>query len=422
MPKIWIGNQEEVFGFNYSDDDWFAIPKLRAISSRFLLGAETGDVFILIGDVQEDFKSFICRVNGIPPEKIEVFRPTPVSSPFRLVEDILADTFLFDHLREMVAPGKWRVESFIESPLVVRLSERLGITAGPSDPGRVKQGLIGELNDKHGFKVLAESLGIPTIPGLVAQNETDLKSAICEIARGSPELMLRKAQGGGGLGNISGNRRELLFLLPTFYREGAVLVEPFMDFRSTLGSLVKLGENGCEFGGIDLQTIEEGGWVGFRFPWTEEPFSSEIRTGALKLADRMWARGARGFLNVDWGTTSAIGSRPGLFALEANFRSNGLSFLLDFRDRYFGPGHGNDHIEFHENFPSTRGFHAFPEFLDALRGISLEGESLAILEPGKTRGVLPVIPPGRGKCGLAFFGPDRKFIEDAVMAVKKGLA
>ncbi|HNV69651.1 MAG TPA: hypothetical protein PKO06_08145, partial [Candidatus Ozemobacteraceae bacterium] len=226
---------------------------------------------------------------------------------------------------------------------------------------------------------------------------------------------------GGGLGNLAGAFDELMFLLPDFYQGGRVVVEPMMDFTATLGTLVQIEDSGCRFEGIDQQMIEDSGWVGFRYPWSEQPVADRLRELSLRIGQEAHQMGARGYLNLDWGILDGGGELK-IHALESNFRHNGLSHLLDLRRRYFGEAGHSLHIILRETFRLPGSELTWEQLVQRLESVRHEDEPLLIAGPGREFGVIPVLPPANHTCGIAVFGRSQAEAETLLQKVYRALA
>ncbi len=416
MPKIWLANVEEVFLPRHPDDDWTLIPKTDAMAPRFLLYAEPGDVMLLSCEVPRSFVRYVAQVNGFHHEPLRVMAPACPVSPYSLVDSVLDDPQLMEALRKLICIGSWHLDAYIETPGVFKLAEALGIPAGSTPRDIVLSGVVNRINDKVYFKELCRRLGIEVVPGYECSSREEIESALKNLRQNYPDhFMMRKAMSGGGLGNLSGAYDELMFLLPDYYQGGQVVVEPMLDLSATLGTLVRVEDGGCRFIGIDQQMIEDSGWVGFRYPWSEVPLSSTLEELSMRIASEAHQMGVRGYLNLDWGLAASTNG-PKILALESNFRHNGLSHLLDFSHRYFGAAESSLHIVLRETFTLPGADLTWEQLVHRLESVRYEDAPLLISGPGRECGVIPVLPPVNHTCGLAVFG---RSAEEADSLLKK---
>lgn|GEM_PF-1177371 len=421
--RIWIANGEEVTSPRRSEDEPTVLSKVRAFEARYLFYPTEDDLLISFSEPRESFMEYLTGLLGYskPPR---VLFPRRVSSPYFLIDSVLADDDLMARLRAITAGGQWSLEPHYESRRVLLLADSLGLGFSRTRRDLVVGGLIDQCNDKEFFKRLADELDIPRVPGVCVETLEEVSAALLSSGPGSSTTswMLRKAVNAGGLGNLFGDRESLLKALPTYCTGGRILVEPFLDLSLTLGSLVRLSEEGCFFVGIDSQRIEEAGWTGFSYPYIDDRFAGTVRDYSLRIAARMHRNGARGYLNLDFGVVRNGETERSLVALESNLRHNGFSHILDLAGRYFQDGPPPRHIQFVSNVTVSSPGITFPGLLGTLRAITVDGESVLIEGRGRIRGVIPILPAYAGSCGLAIFGETADYVDRVHEAAVTALA
>jgi hypothetical protein len=424
MPKLWLANIEEVFGGHTPAHLELMRSKVNAMAPRNLFHADPGDALIVSRPISETFNRFVARLYDDAAPPFIVFHPDgPLTGPLALM--CRNDARLLTDMRNLVSRGNWALEPYIESPEALALAVALGIPLGKNPAGLVAEGIIQRLNDKVIFKEMTQKLGIPVIPGSVARSVAELHQAIVTNQReGLDRLMLRRAQSGGGLGNTSGSPAELLTNIESLYGGEPTLVEPFMPFTHTLGSLVEVTPAAVRFRGIDAQAFDRGCWVGFEYPAPGE-FGREVETWSLAFAEQVRAMGISGYVNLDWGIFRDTEGNPGITAIEANVRHNGLSLILDFGRRFFGEAFAGLRTLFLDNVALPDSVATFEDFLALVAGHpSLAGSFLAPppiaatalglgaarlaemrKKAGERGGFVPILPPAHGRCGIALFAP-----------------
>jgi hypothetical protein len=410
MPKLWLPNVEEVLPENDINYSPVFVPKTLELLPRFLLCLERGDAIISPKAGDPEFTAYIARLSGLGSPAAWLLETSGRSNPYSLVETALSDRALMARLRAMGSKGGWTLEPFIESPRAIRLSRETGIPTDKTHPSLVFNGVITKLNDKGHFKELARDLGVKTPGGRLAESMPALEKAIDLVSeQNNDRVMLRKALYGGGLGNMSGSRAELLSKIYDWYNGGRILIEPFLDITSVAGSLAAITKDGVEFAGVDAQTFCDGKWNGFDFPHHDGAASAEIKRLTLLLAWAVRTTGARGYLNVDWALTSGAPLRP--LALECNFRNNGFAYVLDFARRYFKAAPGELFIRYREGM--SCGHTGAAALLKRMAKLTVNGRPLLLDRAGLKSGAALTTPPLKGRCSIAVFARSQACIKEA---------
>jgi len=267
MRRLWLINIDEAADAEDIRYEAFAVPKAVSFVRKYLFFVRPGDAIVSPCEVDAPFLAYVRAVNGLEKRAEWFFRVRPTGKPYSLTASILADGRLMDRLRRLGRSGDWTLEPYLESPRILELAKATGIPARRSDPDRVLDGTLAGLNDKGRFKALARMLGIETVPGYLASDAVSLAAAIRQVSRENKDrIYLRKTRYTGGFGNLCGKRDELLKQLPSWYNKGDVLVEHWLPFDETLGSLVTLNARAVRFWGVDRQLVDKGHWAGFSFP------------------------------------------------------------------------------------------------------------------------------------------------------------
>ncbi|MBI5209827.1 MAG: hypothetical protein HY927_07645 [Elusimicrobia bacterium] len=404
MPKVWVFNAEEVASSEDLHYDKVLVPKIQDILIRFVLCLGRDDLLIAPGSIPEEFVRYTRRVKGFPESFSPILRLRRKSNPWHLADSVFEDGELLETLRGLGRRGGWVIEPYIESPRVVRLCRAVRMPTDKTNADLALAGIIIELNEKARFKDFAASLGIPTPPGRVAGDRAGIVSAMEELARVSPRLILRKSRYGGGMGNLVGTPDDILRKLPDWYNEGEVLVECFLEFSAVAGTLATITHDSVRYWGADQQAFERSGWVGFSFPFCDRAAAARLCSQSLRIANAVHRRRARGEMNLDWGLRpdGSGGLEP--VALECNLRHNGFGHMLRFAEGYFPGGLGKLRIRYLENIRC--GDRDFTALAAALRAETFHGEPILIESPGRRRGVVIVMPPRAGRFAAACFAAD----------------
>ncbi|HOY67145.1 MAG TPA: hypothetical protein PLP29_09660 [Candidatus Ozemobacteraceae bacterium] len=423
MPKLWFANIEEVFLDADTDEQGSLATKVSVWTPRFLFHAAPGDAVIVGNAVDQRFIAYASAVSGFT-STLPVLFPTAEPRPFLLAEAVLADRRLLDAARELCRDGGWVLEPYLQTENALRVAAEIGIPGNPTHNILIEEGLSQQLNDKLECKRIAGHLGIETIPGISANDLVGLRRAVKDASQfHDGELMLRKAQSAGGVGNLCGAPDELLPRLENWYSNGTVLIEPKLELLETLGSLVDVERHGPEFIGIDSQILENGGWVGFTYPFTDQDIADQIHRESLAFGRAAHQLGGRGYLNLDWGIVrNDDGSRRAVL-IECNFRHNGFSHLIDLGARLTGLNRGLLHARFLATLPVRPECGTFAGLHAALAGKIGKRSASLLLEPGVSEaGAVIILPPEDGRAGIAIFAADAREAEAIDVAVRERIS
>lgn len=423
MPKLWFANIEEVFGESFQADAGDLMSKVSVWTPRFLFHATPGDAVIVGNEVDPRFVAYAADVSGFT-STLPVLFPSITPRPFLLADAFMADIALVEKARDLCRGDDWILEPYIQTANTLRVATAIGIPANPTHDVLIEEGLSHQLNDKLECKRIASHLGIETVPGVVAEDAAGLRKAIKSASQfHAGELMLRNVQSAGGVGNLCGTSTDLLSRLDSWYTGGSILVEPRLELESTLGSLVDIERHGPEFVGIDEQILENGGWVGFSYPFTDPDIADQVREESLAFGRAAYQLGARGYLNLDWGVVrNGDGVRRAVL-IESNFRHNGFSHLIDLGTRLTGLSRDTLHVRFLATLPVREECATFAGLHAALSGkLSKRSASLLIAPTGRDSGAVIVLPPDGGKAGIAVFAADRREVDALDLAVKERIS
>ena len=422
MPKVWLINVEEVASADDAQYDAHFAPEAADYGARFLFSLEDEDLLVSPVRIPDEFVLYVGRVRDWRVGRQPVLPLRRRSRPYSLADSIMEDERLLRTLAELGAQGGWTLEAYLDSRRVVELSEETGIPTDKTHPEFVLNGTILKLNDKGTFRSLTRKLGIPTVPGYLAADRDGILAAMDKVARENRgRIYLRKTLYGGGLGNLTGSRDELLPKLSSWYNKGEVLVEHALDFASVAGTLMALGHDSVRFWGVDEQRFDGLHWGGFDFPHPDREASAELCELSLRIANSVHRQKARGDLNLDWGLVREGGKlRPML--LECNFRHNGFGQILRFAESYFGAKAPRIRIRSFMRLRLRDRAWDTTGVLKALAGASCCGEPLLIDSPGRRRGVVVMTPPKNGACAVAAFGDTSEYLDRAVDCLREALA
>lgn len=418
MPRVWVVNVEESAPPEDADFESVFAPTVSRSCVRFLFCMDPGDLLISPVEIPEDFRAYVRRVSGATPGHPEVRTLQSQTRPYSLIDSVFQDAALMGELARLGRQGDWVLEPYIESRKALDLCEDTGMRMDKTRPEFILNGTILRLNDKAYFRSLARELGIPTVPGYLATDRRSLLAAIDRVSRENGDrICLKKTRYSGGMGNLYGGRAELLLRLPAWYNHGEVLVEHALPFRSVAGTLMTLAADSVRFWGVDEQRFTDQRWTGLDYPHPDRATSDELCRLSLRIAATVHEHRARGDLNLDWGLLPD--GRPIL--LECNFRHNGLGQILRFMRRYFGPAAERKRVRYHVRLRLRYPDLGLAGLFSTLAGLSCAGEPLLIDSPGRTRGVVVMMPPQDGYCSLAVFADESAYIAEASRALTEAL-
>lgn len=422
MPRVWLINVEEVASADDAQYDAHFAPEAADYGARFLFSLGDEDLLVSPVPIPDEFVLYVGRVRDWRVGRQPVLPLRKRSRPYALADSIMEDERLLQALSELSPRGGWTLEAYLDSRRVVELSEETGIPTDKTHPDFVLNGTILKLNDKGYFRSLTKKLGIPTVPGYLAEGRDGILAAMDKVAREHGDrIYLKKTLYGGGLGNLSGSRAELRPQLASWYNKGEVVVEQALDFASVAGTLMTLGPDSVRFWGVDEQRFDGPQWGGFDFPHPDREASAELCELSLRIANTVHRQRARGDLNLDWGLLrEGKKSRPLL--LECNFRHNGFGQILRFAEDYFGSQAPRTSVRYFTHLRLRDRTWDTGALLRVLAGVSCAGEPLLIDSPRRRRGVTVMMPPKDGACALAAFGDTREYLDRAVGCLQEALA
>lgn len=415
MHRLWLANAEEALPKDDPHYEHSFATKTMRIFPRFMLCLKPGDCLVLPAEIPADFAEYIIRLLSLPPRQESIMRINPSSEPYTLPDSVLADKDTLSALKAKISSGEWKIEPFIETSGIVRVSEALDLNTGLTKPELVWHGIINMLNDKGAFKRLAAALCVPVVPGLEARSLEELKQAIHDSSLKYKEIMLRKVMYAGGSGNWHGTEKELLSGIEEWYSGGKVLAEPFLDLSSVAGTLAYLNDEEPVFIGMDRQVFKNGGWTGFDYPYPAGRGYDKVKEYTERIAAAIHMAGARGYLNLDWAFDSASPEDP--IVLECNFRSNGFSYVTEFAEKYFGPEWQVMSISCREDIQTD--LKDTKDIISRFSDVNIDGRPLMITGPGMKEGAVITAPPFFGGFSAAVFSHDPEFTRKGMEMLKR---
>lgn len=381
VPKhrIWLINPEEIIGHDVSEEI------LTRHFCRYLLYLKRGDIFVTTLELPRDYLAYVCALRGLPADLPWLVPVERTQEPYDLCA--LTGSQRLEFFRDLARTGRYMVEPFIQTPEVHALAREAGLRVSGTPAALVARGVVHDLNDKAYFKTLSARLGVETIDSVIAQSLDELVAAVKRTCRnGCSRAILKKSYSAGGHGNLAGGRDALLEAAGAWYAGGSVLVEEVLPLEETLGTVVNVTDDGCEYVGADRQLIADFGWQGCTFPFDGAALAGEVRELSMRYARHIFDAGARGMLNLDWGIERG-GEK--IYALEANFRHNGFSYMVDIASQALERSSEELRIAYYNSYPVTR---TFPELLEATEPLKAGA--------GKSGGVILTTPVVNGTTGV----------------------
>jgi hypothetical protein len=354
------------------------------------------DAAVLYTPLADEYAEYCHGLYGFTPR---VFAPsrqyTDLSEPLSLLEWILGDEELLHVLAHEGRACKWRLDAFIDNPLVYAIGDRTGIPVMGMSREAVERGAVGDLNDKALFQLFCRENGIDTPNSTHVTGWDDLLSETTRQYELRGSVMIRHSRTVGGLGNREVNERILAEAgcrtvseyLAKFlesqqeWRHETILVEPVLEIGVSPTTLFWIGDDGRpHLIAVADQVVEKMSFLGSVFPArVDDNLQARMIAGGMAYGLEFYRRGGRGYYDVDWGVC-----RDGrLVAFESNGRYTGNNHPIMVMERLGqadAMGCSKDALRVH---PSTR-------FQDV---VAFLGSRKAAWNVDRQDGVVVTIPP-----------------------------
>jgi len=319
------------------------------------------------------------------------------SNPYYLVDSIIQDTKTLAVLQALCKNGNYYLEPYTQSKKVVQLAEALKTSFNQTNFDSINKGLIDQINSKSWFKNYCIKYKVPTPRGYHLRNTDKLKRYLKLINyKENKKVILKQSLSGGGYGNIAGTAEELLALAKGDSTGNPHVIEHYLNFNHVCGTLAKLNEFGTEFIGVDTHISERESWQGLTYPIADQETKALLKKHTLTLANAFHNMGARGLFNIDFGIQK-LKDQTKAFALEANFRHNGFSLILNFAK----PGR---FLHYYKNYNTSA--QNFAQALSKLKKLHFATDKpLLASDIDAPCGIILVdCAQNSGKCGIVTFG------------------
>lgn len=339
---------------NDLDDSILHKVDVRAWAQRIFWFAQDGDAVILMDEPDGDQLDYVTRLTGVDKSTLSFF-VLPNGGRFgrRMFDhQLLLDPGFLERIRPSLADVE-EVRALWHSPMVQVFLEELGL--GHVWPGGefYLQNGAECLNNMGNFRAFAKGAQVPVAEGTVCRTQDDAVYLSRLLLKKHPAVMVKKAHGGAGAGNLlltrderieggnSGNSRRYAVDsidasgLPAFWAEHwdwassngryPVVIEQYVRDAKSIYVEFHLDDKGSRVQEVGELQFENSRQVREVVPTrsVSPRTRTELVADAQKLADFYHRLGHRGFLSAD-----SVVRPDGTFAFtEVNAQFTGSSHL-----------------------------------------------------------------------------------------------
>lgn len=324
---------------------------LSAISPRKMWLANEGDLVIVSGLINKDFKLYVGQTLGIDANKLKVLSVNSSNL-----------STLANSLREREVSFIKEIYKFINDNTSVTLlcyaldistwefTKNLGVffdgynQVVPFD--LVKQ--IYNLNLKSGFRNLAAKLGLRTVPGVFCEGSDFLKKVSTSFLNKYEKVIVKLDRSSNGYGHLILSRNDNLYAVIDSYIQNFAeqpqefIVERFIPFVSVPSIEMIIESSNIDLYYICDQRCRNHSFSGMRTGFTDLPehIINELLSAGKLLGNYLYNLGYRGIFDIDAGVTK----EGELFFTESNIRRTGGTYLHELVCKLVGKNYLRDRV------------------------------------------------------------------------------
>jgi len=314
---------------NHNGDGVKGIVKEKCLyfQNRAILLASEGDSIVVSNDCPDDYCKYIQKLKNINKINVLKFKtPSKTSESYN-------SRYIFSQLNKQIKNGRFCKDGVKLSPYIHSKSFYLEAkNFGWNFPNEyfenfINQNISKQMNDKVILYETCKRMKIP-IPNYFIIRKFDLTKEIIEILSKIPYLIIRGANGVGGLENMVIQKKhtnkfvinhcktnfldesELLQYMKDFCSKSLseeFLINEFLDLYASPGTLFYIEKGNIQIISHTAQILSNGKeYKGFYFPIQDKLVSKHykiIETYVRSLLEPWVEKGYTGYGNVDWMVT-----------------------------------------------------------------------------------------------------------------------
>ncbi len=328
MSKIIFGNSINQFTTAVPE----LVDTLISLAPRKLWYAHDGDMVVAPRPISEYFKQYACSITEATAEHIEVLYPGGSPGAYlaaRVLDNANAYETLLGFARNRLNAI---ADVYMQDQITTDFFVAAGIPIYPyrKFPSQSVLNVVSRINTKSGFRDIAASLNIKTVPGTTVQGVSKAQEAARALLQKYGPLIIKIDRGSNGNGHLIINDEADLDDIPTLldkFSEPAdrYTIEKMMTFVSLPSIEFEILESGPEKTYDCSMRCVNNTWTGMITPAHDLPNSIQhvMNQWGVRLAEFLYQHGFRGTVDVDCGVTGD----GTIYANESNCRHTGGSYV-----------------------------------------------------------------------------------------------
>lgn len=422
MGDLWIANMEDEASPASYKDASIIYNYVKQVNARHILHLNDNDSVVLPYEVDREFIAYCSRVKNMKDPNIIYVSNKESNS---LVDNILSNEDVLKNLRSICEKQKLSFQPYRQTANTKKLADIISARWQYTSSKLLSSGMVDQANSKVFMKEFVSSLGIKTAPHKISNNIDDLKLCIESLGLTNDKLFLRKDGMTGGMGNLAGDVKLLMDCIDEWHENATILVEPFLPFSASVGSLLEITDSDVRLYGLNEQVFNEQKWIGFKMPYADSGYVEKIEALSMQIANHLMTIGLRGWVNFDWGVVDSDCSNAGLregeiIFNECNFRYTAVYRIWKFASDFFKDDMPKIKLQAYDEYPTADGV-TFGALLKTLSQIRHDGRSVLLGDENRTSGVIITRPPEHGTCGIVIFGRSSREIRDYLTLLEKNI-
>ncbi len=326
MSKIIFGNF-----INQFMTDRANVAELTWLSSRKIWYAHDGDMVIIPYPITEYFKQYAYSITGTTAGHVEVLCPGGSIDAYlasRIRDDPNAYEAWLGFTRNRLNAT---ADAYMQDQVTTDFCAAANIPIYPyrKFPSPSVLDVVSRINTKSGFRDIAASLNIRTVPGTTVQGVNQAQKAARDLLQQYGPLIIKIDRGAGGYGHVIINDETDVDNIPTSLNKfsepaNRYTIEKLMTFVSLPSIEFEIAESGPRKAYECSMRCVNNAWTGMITPAYDLPSSIQhaMNQWGARLTESLYQHGFRGTVDIDCGVTGD----GTLYANESNCRHTGGSY------------------------------------------------------------------------------------------------